>query len=255
MSDRVAKAEVECDDARRLGGSPVLARAWLLQPLPGMTDLGVRMRTMVRRAMAMGGVSLALGGCSAGAQKPAIETVMKNDAQRRESLEATLRVMDEHPEYVDELFVLTLRHPRTLERFLANHARALERVDLATTTAKHLAAHPPGLKQVMIKNLDEISDDPAAMTAVAEAMLERPQVSAMVITQKPEAVEALVTALIAEVTKNAKARTAFVIALQENREPLARIAAENPQVLTALMKALVSVEVARGKEKLKDALE
>jgi hypothetical protein len=210
---------------------------------------------MFQRALTTVALSWALAGCSAGAQKPAIETVMKNDKQRAESLEATLRVMDQHPEYVDELFVLALRHPATLDRFLENHARALTQDELARMTAKHLVAHPPGLKQVMIKNLDEVSDDPPAMRAVAEAMLERPQVSAMVITQEPEAVKALVTALIAEVLKNDKARGAFVVAMQENREPLARIAAENPQVLTALMKALVAVEAARGKQRLKDALE
>jgi hypothetical protein len=177
---------------------------------------------------------------------------MKNDEQRAEALEATLRVMDENPEYVDELFALAARHPATLERFLQNHARNLTRDELARMTAKHLAAHPPGLKHVMIKNLDEISDDPAAMQAVAEAMLERPQVSAMVIAQKPEAVRALVTALIAEVRKNQKARLAFIEALHDNREHVAEIAIDNPELLTSLMKAFAARGAARGKKELED---
>jgi transcription termination factor NusB len=190
--------------------------------------------------------------CSAGTQKPAIETVMKNDEQRAEALEATLRVMDENPEYVDELFALALRHPATLERFLENHARNLTQDELARMTAEHLAAHPPGLKHVMIKNLDEISDDPAAMQAVAEAMLERSHVSAMVIAQKPEAVRALVTALIAEVRKNAKAREAFIQSLHDNREPVAELAIANPALLRSLMKAFAAQGAARGKEAVED---
>ena len=202
-----------------------------------------------------GALVFSSAACSAGAQKPAIERVMQDERQRAESLEATLRVMDQHPEYVDELFALARRHPPTLERFLQNHAQALEDDELARMTARHLAAHPPGLKHVMIKNLDEISDDPTAMQAVAEAMLERPQVSAMVIARKPEAVRALVTALVVEVRKNAGARAAFVRALQDNREALAQIALENPQVLSALMKAFAAAGAARGKEAIEDAVD
>jgi hypothetical protein len=197
----------------------------------------------------------ASSACSAGAQKPAIETVMKDKRQRTESLEATLRVTDQHPQYVDELFALVLRHPATLERFLQNHSRGLSEDELSRTTAKHLAAHPPGLKQVMIANLDEVSDDPAAMGAVAEAMTARSQVAAMVITRRPEAVRALVTALIAEVQKNREARMAFVKALQENREPLARILAENPEVLASIVKALLAIGATEGKQKLEEAVD
>lgn len=196
-------------------------------------------------------VSLSIA-CSAGTQKPALDTVMKNDEQRKETLEATLRVMDENPEYVDELFALAVRHPATLERFLENHARNLTNDELARMTAKRLAAHPDGLKHVMLKNLDEISDDPAAMQAVAEAMLERPQVSAMVIAHKPEAVRALVTALIAEVRKNEEARKAFIQSLHDNREPVAQLAIDNPELLTSLMKAFAARGAARGKEELED---
>jgi transcription termination factor NusB len=209
----------------------------------------------LQRALWTSIFTLASAACSAGTQKPAIETAMKTDEQRAESLEATLRVMDENPEYVDELFALVVRHPATLERFLENHARNLKDDELAKTTAKHLAAHPPGLKHVMVKTLDEISDDPAAMQAVAEAMLERPQVSAMVIAQKPEAVRALVTALIAEVRKNDKAREAFIQALHDNRDPVADLALANPELLTSLMKAFAARGAARGKAALEEAVE
>lgn len=207
-------------------------------------------RTFVASVLAVSSMA-----CSAGAQKPALETAMKNDAQRAEALEATLRVMDENPAYVDELFAAAVRHPATLERFLENHARSLTNDELARMTAKHLAAHPPGLKHVMIKNLDELSDDPKAMTAVAEAMLERPQVSAMVIARKPEAVRALVTALIAEVRKNAEARAAFIQALHDNREPIADLAIANPELLGSLVKAFAARGAAQGKVELKEALE
>ena len=171
----------------------------------------------LRRTLATVALLCVSSACSAGAQKPAIETVMKDKRQRTESLEATLRVTDQHPEYVDELFALVLRHPATLERFLENYSRGLAEDELSRTTAKHLAAHPAGLKRVMIANLDEVSDDPAAMEAVAEAMTERSQIAAMVVTRRRESVRALVTSLVAEVQKNGPAKAAFVQALQESR--------------------------------------
>jgi hypothetical protein len=94
-----------------------------------------------------------------------------------------------------------------------------------------------------------------AMQAVAEAMLERPQVSAMVIAQKPEAVRALVTALIAEVRKNDKAREAFIQALHDNRDPVADLALANPELLKSLMKAFAARGAARGKAALEEAVE
>jgi hypothetical protein len=199
-------------------------------------------------------VASVVAACTAGAQKPAVETVLADKEQRAESLEATLRVTDEHPDYVDELFVLTRKHPRTLNRFLENTARTLEQDEFATMTAKHLGAHPPGLKRVMVKTLDEISDDPVAMTAVAEAMVERSEVSAMVIVQKEEAVRALVTALVRQVQKNAKARAAFVQAMQDNSDALAQIAIDNPRVVASLAKAVVSLEAERGKKRVEEAV-
>lgn len=99
-------------------------------------------------------------GCSAGVQKPALDTAFANDAMRAETFEATLRALDEHPEYVDELFVATLSHPVTLDRFLRATARELERDEFARFTAERLVAEPKGLKRTLVAVLDEASDDP-----------------------------------------------------------------------------------------------
>src|SRR5215217_7095403 len=112
-------------------------------------------------------------GCSARVQKPALDTAFANDAMRAETFEATLRALDEHPEYVDELFLATLAHPVTLDRFLRATARELERDEFARFTAERLVAEPKGLKRTLIAVLDEASDDPPALKAASEAMAER----------------------------------------------------------------------------------
>lgn len=195
------------------------------------------------------------GGCSASSQKPAVAQALRNDELRAESFEATLRVLDEHPEYVDELFRATLRHPRTLNRFIANTASNLHDDELARLTAWHLTRHPESLRQTMIASLDESSDQPAALDAVARAMTARPQVSAMAITQREQALRTTMAALVDEVMKNAPARAAFLAAIQENSPEMAELIANNPEVLKALLKAFAEVGVQDGGEELRALIE
>ena len=54
-------------------------------------------------------------GCSASTEKPAVDTALVNPATRHDSFEATLRVLDEHPHYVDELFAEARQHHRELD--------------------------------------------------------------------------------------------------------------------------------------------
>jgi hypothetical protein len=70
-------------------------------------------------------VALALGACTI-AQKRAVEEKITDDpGRRRETFEATLRLLDEKPEYVDEFFQLARGHPKTLGRFLRDTSRSL----------------------------------------------------------------------------------------------------------------------------------
>jgi hypothetical protein len=188
--------------------------------------------------------------CSASTQKPAVETVLSSPATRTESFEATLRVLDEHPEYVDELFARARKHRPTLERLLEDNAVDLADNDLARRTAAHLAMHPAGLYRTMLKTLDAISDKQLAMAAVAKAMTERPQVAAMVITQREEATISTLTALVKEVQKNDRARRAFLTGVEDNSDALARLLVANPRVLGALVKAMGSAGASKGRAEL-----
>jgi hypothetical protein len=188
--------------------------------------------------------------CSASTQKPAVETVLSSPATRKESFEATLRVLDQHPEYVDELFAMARKHPAMLERLLENNAVGLADDELARRTAAHLAVHPAGLYRTMLKTLDAISDEPLAMAAVAKAMTERPQVSAMVLSQREEAVTTNFTALVKEVHKNDRARRGFLVGVEQNSDALARLLVANPRVLGQLVQAMGRAGVSKGKAEL-----
>lgn len=189
-------------------------------------------------------------GCSASTEKPALQAVLSNGDTRHETFEATLRVLDQHPEYVDELFQLARKHPSTLDRLLEDDAQALSDDDLARRTAADLAAHPEGLYRVMLKTLDAVAGNQLAMAAVAKALSERPQVAAMVMSQRQEAIILTFTALVKEVEKNGEARRAFLSGMEQNGDALARLLVANPRVLGALVKAMASAGVNNGKKEL-----
>jgi hypothetical protein len=198
------------------------------------------------KALLTFGLAVMVAGCSAGAQKRAIATALDDESRRRESFEATLRVLDEHPGYVDELFSAALRHPATLDRLLRDTARELERDEFARFTATRLAADPEGLKQILIATLDEASDDPKALRAASQAMAARPQVAAIVVVQSDETIRATLRALLVEVLKNPEARRSFLVALSENSDAMARIITPNPQVMAVLIKAFAREGLTKG---------
>src|SRR4051794_26939522 len=159
---------------------------------------------------------IVLFGCSAGTQKPAVESALDDTKTRHEAFEATLRVLDDHPEYVPEFLDLAMRHDTTLDAFLEDTARRLEGDALARRTAVHLAHYPKAIKQVLITTLDAISDKPAGEDAAAQAMASRPQLAAIVITQREDALKPTLHALVLEVLKNARARRWFLQGMAEN---------------------------------------
>jgi hypothetical protein len=188
--------------------------------------------------------------CSASTEKPAIDAAMKNEGMRTETFEATLRTLDENPEYVDQFFRQALKHPRTLERFLQNTAKGLEDDALARMTARRLSEQPGGLKRVMISTFDAVSDKPASLQAVAEAMGERPQIAAMVMVQREDAMRATMKALIREVGKNAYGRRAFLISIQENRYPMAAMIVQDSKVTSSMFEAFGKAGMKQGKKEL-----
>ncbi|MGC4000761.1 MAG: hypothetical protein QM767_26235 [Anaeromyxobacter sp.] len=187
--------------------------------------------------------------CSASTQKPALEAALKNDENGEETFEATLRTLDENPRYVDQFFQQALKHPRTLDRFLQSTSKGLENDDLARMTARRLAEQPNGLKQVMVATFDAVSDKPAALQAVAEAMRERPHIAALDHGPTGGApCERRWRALMREVEKNADGRRAFLISVQENRYPMAALIVQDSKVTSSMLEAFGEAGLTNGKE-------
>jgi hypothetical protein len=203
--------------------------------------------TRQSRAAALAAVSLALA-CTVGQKRAAVEKTVEGKPQTREQLfEATLRVLDEHPRYVDEFFALARKHPATLDRFLDDTAEALRDPALAGKTAAALAAHPPGLTQVLVSTLDAAKGKPKAERAIAEAMIARGDLAARAIATRPEAVTRVSEATIDAVANDAAARDAFLAGMRARSGEVAAILATDPKTALAVLGAFLKPGSAGGR--------
>jgi len=135
-------------------------------------------RMSVRSAAVGVAVGLSVAGaaaCGTGTKKEvaktALDAMSKNE--RLDAFEATSRVRDEHPEFVDEFYAAARHHPPLFDRFIMNAARDLKEKQYAAITAKHLVANPDSLEQVLVTSMDSIAKSAAARAAMNRAMISR----------------------------------------------------------------------------------
>jgi hypothetical protein len=191
-------------------------------------------------------LALMVSACTAAQKRPAVATALDNAETRHESFEATLRVLDEHPEYVDEMFAQSLHHPPMFDRLLDNTTWHLTDEAFARRTATHLAREPEALRMTLLATLIVIQDQPEALGATADAIQERPDVTVKAMVQRETTVRRTVHALVAEMQHNPRAQRMFVDALRENSEGMAAVLTANPDAMTALFKAIGKLGLRHG---------
>ncbi len=127
--------------------------------------------------------ALLLGGCS---KESMLRSSLEEPEERRDTLELTLKVFDEHPEYVDELFSMARAHPTTFQRLLEKTATETEDEAFAAEVAAHLAGHPQAVERIMMAMLVESRTRPELRAAIARAILANPDVMAMLMAEHPQ---------------------------------------------------------------------
>ncbi len=147
-----------------------------------------------------------LGGCATSSKAKLMTAAFEDAGRRRELFEANLRVLDRNPEWVDEFYAQARAHRPTLERFLENAARTLSDEKLAGMTARHLVAHPAGLRAVLEETMDAASGNPAAKKAIADAVHSRAETAANIMVDDPETLGALTRAMASKATADKNAR-------------------------------------------------
>lgn len=127
-----------------------------------------------------------LGGLSACSKESMLRSSLEEPEERKDTLELTLKVFDEHPEYVDELFALAREHPMAFQRLLENTATELEGPEFAAEVAGHLANHPKAVESTMMAMLAEARTRPELRAAIARAILANPDVMGQLMAEHPQ---------------------------------------------------------------------
>lgn len=217
-------------------------------------------RSLKRRRGAAAGFALGLVvasafACTTGAKKEAAKTAL--DAmprqERIDSFEATSRVLDEHPEYVDELYAAARRHRPLLDRFLMNAAKDLRDPWLADTAAKHLVENPDSLQQILESTLDHIVHVPAARAAMNRAMTSRAEEATEILTGDPTTVSRVLHAALLALEKKQEARKSALAAVRNNRAAILAFMKSDPE-LTKELGEQVLRETVKDKPALEKAL-
>ncbi len=186
-----------------------------------------------------------LFACSTGQKKQAAETAldaMSKDEQM-ESFEAMARVLDQHPELVDRMYLVVRRHEPTMNRFLDNTATDLRDPDLAWRTSTRLAARPDSLVEVLRSTTDAVAKSPDARVAMNRAVRDRAETMTDILADDEETLGRMIEVSLRVLAKKPKARQRVVRAMSEHRGQILDYVKEDPQLAKAMTKELVSEAV------------
>lgn len=204
----------------------------------------------VSRPRFVGGLSLGLAiagaaSCTTSSKKEVAKTAldaMSRD-ERRDTFEATARVLDEHPELVDEFYSVARKHRPLLDRFLANASKDLSERSMAELAAAHLVENPAALEQTMITSLDFVAKNGPARAALNRAIAARAEVATDILTDSPEALDSVLEASLITLERKPEARKATLSAVRKNRKRLLAFLKREPELTKDI-----------GKEVLREAV-
>jgi hypothetical protein len=132
-------------------------------------------------------------GCS---KESMLRSALEDPEERRETMALTLKIFDEHPEYVVELFAQARGHDPTFEQLLKQAALGLEDPAFAAKVADKLSSHPKGVELMTRAMLVEARDKPELRRALAMAILSEGDVMHQIAAENPELVRQVLTRIL-----------------------------------------------------------
>jgi hypothetical protein len=138
------------------------------------------------RKIAIACLLLFVVGCS---KESMLRSALEDPEERRDTMQLTLKIFDEHPEYVDDLFVLARGHEPTFDRLVQQAAVALEDPAFAAQVATKLANHPQAVELITRAMLVEARNSPELRRAIANAILAEGNVMHQLASENPQLVQ------------------------------------------------------------------
>jgi hemoglobin-like flavoprotein len=181
----------------------------------------------------------AAAGCTASSKATVLRPALDNESSRREWFEATLRVLDENPEFVDEFYVVARDHPITLERFIGNAARGLREEELAEMTARHLAKNPEALRQILVQTLQEAASSRTARDAIARASQQERKIATRISVENPAMVRQSMIDTLDAAQRSPPVSRAIQQAMTQRIDVAADVMTDDPALVEAMLLATI----------------
>jgi hypothetical protein len=180
-------------------------------------------------------------GCSTEGKKNVVKSATESmtPEERRDTFEATARMLDEKPQLVDELYSVLHAHPATMQRFLANASRDLKEPWLASMTAELLAREPASVEQTLIASIDAIAKRPEARSAMRRAISRRASKTVDILTDDPNTLGGLLAASAKMVEEKPLARDNVLRAVQQQRRGILAFVKSDPELMKEMTEELL----------------
>jgi hypothetical protein len=131
-------------------------------------------------------IFVVITGCS---KESVLRSALEDPDERKETMDLTLKIFDEHPEYVDDLFVLARGHEPTFDRLVQQAAVALEDPVFAAKVASKLAHHPKAVEFITRAMMVEARTNAELRRALAAAILTEGDVMSQIAAENPQLVQ------------------------------------------------------------------
>lgn len=219
----------------------VLAAPLFLSPPSGTARATAR--RVDTRAKLLVVVALGIVACGTTQKQQLIETTASamGPEERASTFEATARVLDENPEYIDEFYRVVRKHPKTMSRFFARATPDLKSEPVAETQAKLIVEKPASLEAVLKATIDAMVEKPKARAVLAKVMAAKATTVADMVTDDPTAMIATMNATVAAVEGKPAAQPPFFTAMKASAPRVAAILAKDPSTLAVLTQELLKV--------------
>ena len=136
---------------------------------------------------------LLLAACS---KESMLRSALEDPEERRDTMALTLKIFDEHPEYVVELFEQARGHKPTFDQLVKQAAIAIEDPTFAADVADKLSNHPKAVELMTRAMLAEARDKPELRRALAMAILSEGDVMHQLAAENPELVRQVLTRIL-----------------------------------------------------------
>ena len=125
-----------------------------------------------------------------------LRSALEDPEERRDTMNLTLQIFDEHPEYVAELFAQAKLHDKTFDALVTQMATALEDPAFAAKVATKLSAHPKAVEITTRAMMVEARNNPELRRSMTAAILTEGDVMQQIAAENPELVRQVLTRIL-----------------------------------------------------------